>query len=219
MPRPDWCPAWRDNGEHLSPHLDATLRRVAQEGCECWRAEPASADHVRGWHRESFLPFVPLEDYAGNFRQVSASSPCLEVFVGVGVPGGKAVPGLPPADVSRAMNLLVAYVTGRLAVLASTWSQLAPEERVRSVASLIGTAIGSFIKIHPFVDGNGRTSRVLWSVLLGCFGIPPQWGAIKRPGGPYADAMDAAMRGDNSRAVAMVFASIAAKGAQLVSPR
>lgn len=47
-----------------------------------------------------------------------------------------------------------------------TWQGLYPIER----ASLLH---GEFVKIHPFVDGNGRTARLLLNFELMKTGFPP----------------------------------------------
>jgi Fic family protein len=46
------------------------------------------------------------------------------------------------------------------------WTQQALEEKLIYPPLLIGNFVLEFLKIHPFQDGNGRTSRVLTNLLL-----------------------------------------------------
>lgn len=46
------------------------------------------------------------------------------------------------------------------------WTQKALEEKIIHPLLIIGNFVLEFLKIHPFEDGNGRTSRVLTNLLL-----------------------------------------------------
>lgn len=78
-----------------------------------------------------------------------------------------------------------------------------------SPPSVLGVSVGAFVRIHPFVNGNGRTSRLLWTTLLGRFGLPPQLSVLRRPGPPYPHVMAAAMDQDYGPAVVMVLRALA----------
>ena len=47
-----------------------------------------------------------------------------------------------------------------------SWSDLHPVEQAARLHS-------EFVKIHPFIDGNGRTSRLLMNLVLMQHGYPP----------------------------------------------
>jgi hypothetical protein len=96
-----------------------------------------------------------------------------------------------------------------LAALEFSWPELAPADQVQRVATIIGCAIGAFILIHPFLNGNGRMSRLLWRVLLYRMGLPDGVSVIRRPGPPYDAVMGEAMNGNFGPAVLMVLNAIA----------
>ncbi len=77
------------------------------------------------------------------------------------------------------------------------WQQLHPIER----AALLH---GEFVKVHPFIDGNGRTARLLLNFELMKGGYPPT--IIKAEMRPkYYDALDLAhTTGDYSKFVELV---------------
>jgi hypothetical protein len=76
------------------------------------------------------------------------------------------------------------------------WPDMRPQERANRLALILATLIGRFIQIHPFLNGNGRISRLLWAWGLLRFGVPIQCRIHPRPQPPYGDVMGAAMHGD-----------------------
>jgi Fic family protein len=61
--------------------------------------------------------------------------------------------------------------------------------------------------IHPFFDGNGRTTRLIFNLLLMKEGYPPAI-ILKNDRKKYYDALNAANNGDYSKIVLMVFQAI-----------
>lgn len=92
--------------------------------------------------------------------------------------------------VPQAMEQLVADYNGK-------WKELHPVERAAMLH-------GEFVKIHPFIDGNGRTARLLMNFELMKDGYPPA--VIKKESRPqYYDALDtAATTGNYEKFVALV---------------
>lgn len=197
------CLQWHDTDEHASPECFKTITEVVRRACDEARARPPSTENVRSWHRQAFQSVVPIDYYAGHFRQDDPSRVCLGQNVEVG-----GFPGFPYQLVSASMAQLVHSVAGELTSLEVAWPALDDLTRARRIATVVGTAIGMFVHIHPFINGNGRTSRILWTALLRRIGIPPQATILRRPGPPYGDVMHAAMKGDYSHAVAMVFVAL-----------
>jgi hypothetical protein len=60
---------------------------------------------------------------------------------------------------------------------------------------LAGWAHAQWVRIHPLANGNGRTERLWANMILMRYGLPPAVALRPRPGGGYASAGVAAMRG------------------------
>ena len=139
-----------------------------------------------------FSSHVPIGYYAGNFRQVNPSFPCLNCDVGV-----DGIPGSSPDCVGRDIALLFQELQRVTAGFQTAWPELAPEKRALHLAIILGYMVGRFIQIHPFLNGNGRISRLLWAWGLWRFGVPAQVRVRRHPENPtYNSIMAKAMRGD-----------------------
>jgi fido (protein-threonine AMPylation protein) len=154
--------------------------------------ELISVRTLRLMHQILFAAFVPLDYYAGNFRQNDAARPCLGIDVGVG-----AIAGANFHLVSAKVDQLVSGLGVGLGQIEVRWTVLSGPERARQLAVLAGTAIGEFIRIHPFINGNGRVSRLLWRWFLNRFSVPAQIRIEPRPAGQYEAIMAASMQGDD----------------------
>ncbi|MGH7285112.1 MAG: Fic family protein [Polyangiaceae bacterium] len=166
------------------------------------RVVPKRGD-IASWHREAFKDVVPLDYYAGSFRQHDEKRPCLGIDVGVA-----GVAGFSFVLVLDAMNHLCRFIETQLASLELRWTELEGEKRMQRLAQIVGVAVGRFIHVHPFINGNGRLSRLLWSVLLARLGLPAKLSVIRRPGPPYDEVMAFAMRGDYGPAVELVLRAL-----------
>jgi hypothetical protein len=87
-------------------------------------------------------------------------------------------------------------VQAELRSLEVTWPLLVPNDRALKLAHILAHLVGRFIQIHPFLDGNGRTSRLVWAWGLLRFGLPIQARIAPRPGFPYSVIMQSCMQGD-----------------------
>ncbi len=94
------------------------------------------------------------------------------------------------------MTLLFARVRADLSKIDVNWECRTPAERATQLAMVTANLIGGFIRIHPFLNGNGRTSRLLCRYCLLRFGVPPKFTTHPRPALPYGQLMAAAMRAD-----------------------
>lgn len=158
------------------------------------------------WHKTVFAGFAPHGHYEGSYRQTDANRDCLAQNVAVPNSQGSASPGSPFDDVLADLDALEADLSQALLNLETEWSSLSDSVRLRRTATLIAATVGRFVQIHPFINGNGRMSRLLWMMLLGRFGLPLQLAdaGAKRPPPPYSEAMERAMKGDFSRFTSLV---------------
>lgn len=187
------CPEWSSDGP---PTREGAFRQSVRAA---YRAAEAAAMRkivdpptCCRWHYTMFREQVPLDYYAGNLRQDDPSRPCLQTDVAV-----EGIAGVPYQRVISEMQRLFERSRFEVARLETGWSQLAPQQRTMRLAIILGELIGGFIRIHPFINGNGRSSRLLWAWGLIRFGVPPQVRIRRHPENPtYNFVMAQAMRGD-----------------------
>ena len=184
------CPKWVDQGRD-DPQFRLAVRSAYQQVAAGAARLIIDSDHICLWHRMMFRVFVPLDYYAGSYRQQNPRLPCLAVDVEVG-----NIRGTPYAAVPQATELMLAAVRSTITSLELHWSAMTPTDRSKRVAVLLGFLIGRFIQIHPFIDGNGRTSRLIWAWGLLRFGVGIQAMIGSRPSPPYPQLMQAAMVGN-----------------------
>lgn len=150
-----------------------------------------SSDQVRQWHRHLFESDVPLAYYAGNYRQNNAEMPCLAQRVYVrGIPGAHFLNALPRAE------KLFSDIESAISKLELNWDSLTMTQRVVEFCAILTGSVGEFVRIHPFINGNGRTSRAIWMWMLARYRLPPMFGVLRRPKPPYSELMARCMKGD-----------------------
>jgi fido (protein-threonine AMPylation protein) len=194
------CPPWSsDRDEHESPECFAGVEEVVNGACRDALSSIPGDRELKDWHRRIFRNFVPLPYYAGGYRQRDPKRICLGVDRAVG-----GVSAVPYQYVIATMVDLCQFIHQRISALELRWDALPSPNRADELATIVGVAIGRFIQIHPFLNGNGRTSRILWAVLFARFKLPRQFTVVRRPGAPYGEVMGAAMKGDFNPAIAMV---------------
>jgi len=97
------------------------------------------------------------------------------------------------------------FLKTKMQSLELNWSTLTADRKAEQIARVIGVAIGQLIRIHPFRNGNGRVSRLLWAVLLHRLGFSYRFSLLQRPEiFEYEQAMKSAMTGDFSLTIALV---------------
>lgn len=204
------CPPWAaDSDEHRAPACFRGAEQAVAAASAVARLRTPLATDLADWHRLMFREVVPVDYYAGSVRQLDSARPCLAQNVAVQDGAGNSVPGAPAPQVIAEINSFAEALRRALSSLELQWGQLAHVDRVRGVATVVGVFVGKFIQIHPFLNGNGRTSRLLWRVLLHRLGIPPQVSVVTRPSAPYSEVMSAAMVGNYGLAVAMILSGLA----------
>ncbi|KIL51377.1 cell division protein Fic [Jeotgalibacillus alimentarius] len=134
-------------GKTMREHLEAINHQHAISYLEDWieKGSELSEWQIRNLHR---LVLKGIDDeYAGVYRNQ-------QVFIS----GAEHVP--PPAfRVEEEMKQLIAWYN-------SEATELHPVERAAILHA-------KFVGVHPFVDGNGRTSRLLMNFELMKNGYPP----------------------------------------------
>jgi len=156
-------------------------------------------DHgdLKTWHGRIFRKSVPLDYYAGNFRSDSARYPCLRVNNGID-DGSMRLPGAPYLEVPRLMKELSGEMNRRIAELDQfIRANPTPTDRARWAVMLAALYAGRLVRIHPFLNGNGRMSRLVANYVFARYGYPPAYfDPLPRPSKGYAEAGAAAMIGN-----------------------
>jgi len=104
---------------------------------------------------------------------------------------------VPADDVGREVEWLFAWLHREAERLRHDWPSLPADQRPIRLAILLGHFAAFFIRIHPFLNGNGRLSRLLiaWGMMRFGFRMPMTV-HIRPPGRKYSSIMAAAMDGD-----------------------
>src|ERR1700733_12989580 len=117
---------------------------------------------LKEWHKKLFSQAVPVQYYAGNFRSVEAKMPCLDINVGVG-----SNAGTPQANVEKEMkkfsNDLELAIQATDEFVERSQSHI---NRLKAATQLSAFAGGTIIRIHPFINGNGRIARLAMNFFL-----------------------------------------------------
>jgi fido (protein-threonine AMPylation protein) len=192
------CPEWdgRVADHHVGAASDA-VHECYRDVENCARHRIANEESFRRWHRILFQDLVPLHYYAGHFRQHDPDRVCLGQNVGVGNGIDSPIPGMPFQQVTRHMIRLSDQMRAAFSQFEATWPTLQPQDRAKRLALLTAKTLGEFIRIHPFINGNGRVSRVAWLWALLRFDVPAQCRIAPRPNEPYSQLMGHSMRGDD----------------------
>lgn len=148
---------------------------------------------IRNWHKTLFERVVPLTYYAGNYRSNNPSRPCLASPVHIGAHYGSDF-NIVEAEMDAYSALLATYITQTDTVLAM---QASFAKKITASLQLTAWAVGRFIQIHPFLNGNGRISRLLANYFFVRYGLGMiPFKTIARPPGNYEAAMNSCMAGD-----------------------
>jgi Fic family protein len=166
------------DGKSLREHLEAINHKHAIDFIEALaaKAEPITEHNIRQIH--ALILRTIDDENAGAYRRGQ-----------VYITGSTYVP--PAAiEVPSLMQELV------------TWVNL-PEAADLHPVKRAALAHFRLVHIHPFIDGNGRTARLLMNLILIQEGYPPA--VIRHERRPeYYDALDRAHEGDTDLFVALV---------------
>lgn len=181
------CPPWEERGEL------AALQPIVEDIVRAERASPSrlAVATLEGWHLRLFEGRVSPEEYAGGVRQRDPRRPCLAQNVVAA--GG---PGLHFERVPAALATLCSQTTDHLE-RAAQW-QMPVDRRVLALASLLARAMVSFLRIHPFIDGNSRLARLWLHVLTQRLNLGPLLIILPPTDPDFPVLKRAAMAGDVS---------------------
>lgn len=190
-------PAWDDDvdSERAAENLTKLALSIPAQSIQS-RAMPTSS-MARDWHRSMVQGVeVPDEAYRGGFR--GDAHPALadyEARIG-GLPTTRAE-GV-GEEVRKLIIRLQNQVTWLDEVEALEDPSVLGPDFVLKVLELAAWLHCEWVRIHPFVNGNGRTARmwVLW--LCGRYGLPQLLALRPRPDMGYDSAAQLGTLGEHS---------------------
>lgn len=148
---------------------------------------------LKDWHKRLFAKVVPLGYYAGNFRGINSARPCLNGEVAVGNNLGSS-----PEVVEQEMKAFSGELE-RATKATDEFMERNPAAiaKLQAAVQLAAYAGGSIIKIHPFVNGNGRVARLAMNFFLYRYLGKLPFMLHRPPEVDYAQASEVAMREGN----------------------
>jgi len=195
--RPADCPKWEDDKDSALPGIALAAQSFAKFA-ERQNPKQHILTHgdIKVWHHRLFENTVPKSYYAGYYRGVDPKHPCLEADVRVG-----PNIGTPANDVERQMKEFSDELGRAINKVDQFCSSQRPmADRIKAAARIAAFAGGSIIKIHPFINGNGRMARLVMNFFLHRY-LDIAIFAINRPKDPfsptYEEASEVAMRDGN----------------------
>ena len=147
---------------------------------------------ARDWHKEMLNGLqVPGPSFVGKFRGEAGIAENWEVKIG----GHSCVEAAQVADeltqFQATLRRVVAYLDEHLPPDAEPVA-----DDIAAILDLCAWVHAEWARIHPFMNGNGRTARLWANSLAMRYGLPPFVRLRPRPHGGYADAGKRAMRGE-----------------------
>lgn len=179
------------------------------------RALPTEAV-LRVWHTVLYAGCaVPEAEFVGHFRGDPAFASLVDYEVGVGPDGPDGLPERVGVWSAQLAAALAAFFTGTGAALSRLDAVLPVSQPPSTVAELEAvvtvTALvhGEWVRLHPFINGNGRTARLLAAFIALRYSLPIFVSVKPRPGDvAYQRAARESMgrpplfRGDHGPAIA-----------------
>ena len=186
---PPWFQAERDDQLPLVVAGLAEFYRFIIAACK--KRYIVGHGDIKTYHEKVFKKVVPLGYYAGNYRSRDQARPCLAQDVQVDGVRGEAFLTVPDSmrDFSSELHDLVVRTDEYLQ------QPVSATERAQAIAQLAAVAMGRFIRIHPFLNGNGRMVRMLVNYIFKRYGYPMPFNQaqIRPPENEYALASSKSM--------------------------
>lgn len=185
------CPEWITEEPSKLPAIAQAASAIHD-----FFARQASKRHIlnhgdlKQWHRKLFEKVVPVAYYAGNYRGIDSNRPCLNGEARVGSNFGTVAANV--ASEMRSFSEELEKVTHATdEYIDRTESAIA---RLQAAVQLAAFAGGSIIRIHPFVNGNGRVARLAMNFFLYRYLGKTPFFINRPPEVDYATASEIAMR-------------------------
>ncbi len=181
---PDW--------DEESPTLRKNLAQVTQEiSRTAKRRETPVHQWVRRWHSMMMRGLeVPAPEYVGAFR----GEPGVE-NIGVEIGGRRGVVSTEVVGELRRFESTLQALVANLDSVVPVGHELNADE-LAAVLDLCAWAHAEWVRIQPFVNGNGRTARIWANSLAKRYGLPGFVRLRPRPDEGYAQAGIKAMQGE-----------------------
>ena len=175
-----------------SPRLRQNLTKVLHEIRDsALRRDVPSLEAARQWQSDTMAGLeVPQPEYVGRFRGKRGIR-----IERVGVADFEAVR---PGDVAGQLAQFERRLQRAVAALDERYpaGHALDADGLAAVLDLCAWAHSEWVRIHPFVNGNGRTARMWANFLLMRYGLPPVVRLRPRPDSGYGAAARQAMGGD-----------------------
>jgi Fic family protein len=194
-------PDWDKDSPELWDNIDRVQSRLEHEAVQ--RLRP-TLKLIKSWHVDTMQGLTADKpEYIGKFR----GEPGVE---GIGVRIG-GVPGVHSTRVAAEVRVFEAELQRRVAALDRRYSASLDLDVAgfADVIDLAAWAHSEWARIHPFVNGNGRTARYLANFVFTRYGIGPVVSVRPRPGGDYEAAAADSMNGSHAATVNVFIQMIA----------
>ena len=194
-------PDWDKDSQELWDNIDRVQSRLEHEAVK--RLTP-TLKLIKSWHVDTMQGLTADKpEYIGKFR----GEPGVE---GIGVRIG-GVPGVHSTRVAAEVRVFEAELQRRVAALDRRYSASLDLDVAgfADVIDLAAWAHSEWARIHPFVNGNGRTARYLANFVFTRYGIGPVVCVRPRPGGDYEAAAADSMNGSHAATVNVFIQMIA----------
>ena len=181
-------PDWNADSPLLTENLSRVLVGIK---LRAERRRIPTLEDARAWQLRFLEGLdVPESRFVGAFR----GEPGIEnVRVRVGPNLGVEPPNV-AEELWRFEERLQAFVAELDAMVPA--GQEPDEDQLAAIIDLCAWAHSEWVRIHPFVNGNGRTARLWANSIAMRYGVPPFVRLRPRPEGGYGNACARAMRGD-----------------------